>query len=424
MQPSIRIFISIILFGHLFPTITAILSQSRPKSRPKPCPEACRPYLSNVICGLPVSLPRIDILTLEFSTIFGIRPISLIENLHGVTNQSINFVFNSDGYPKIYDVISGRRIDPDVLIASGIYVTVDLAVDFTICGREGSCRFKNGQELADFLTSREGRALFGVRSSFAYVHVPETKDKVYIIAGFVGISIGFMVIGAVYTLVSCYRSKFRQISRSTSTITTVSFIKTDNDTIEDLQMQLSTNEHPLGQTIFHLAVIKKLSAIIPVLIERGFDLNAQRNDEESPLSLAVGMNSLSCVDELLKIDSLNVNHFIGPNDMPLKRAIAMGNVGLPIVKALLSRPDIDINAVGDRCNCLSLCQTPMHTAVIFGNVAALKELLKMGADRRIADEEQKIPMQYALERGNVEIIGLLMDRPGENVFDIDSYSNC
>ncbi|HQA20100.1 MAG TPA: ankyrin repeat domain-containing protein, partial [Bacilli bacterium] len=58
----------------------------------------------------------------------------------------------------------------------------------------------------------------------------------------------------------------------------------------------------------------------------------------------------------------------------------------------------DINIGGE------LEQTPLHMAVINGNLEMVKFLINSGADYMLMDEKNNLPIDYAIDEGDVEII--------------------
>ncbi|MGM9898974.1 MAG: ankyrin repeat domain-containing protein [Bacilli bacterium] len=122
-----------------------------------------------------------------------------------------------------------------------------------------------------------------------------------------------------------------------------------------------------GRTLLHYAVIGRNSGVIPLLVKIGVNPNLCDDDFNTPLHFAIINNAYYAVYELLKL------------------------------------PQIDKNATSE------FEQTPLHKAVITGNLDIIKLLVKSGADFNLVDEKNLTPFDYAMDEGEQSIINYLKD---------------
>ncbi|XP_043646255.1 uncharacterized protein LOC122615293 [Drosophila teissieri] len=90
---------------------------------------------------------------------------------------------------------------------------------------------------------------------------------------------------------------------------------------------------------------------------------------------------------------------------PLHYVCGMRNGGLAqrILERFLMCPDLDVNALCDGQT------TALHIASIYGRTELVRMLLKRGALADLADEENKLPVHYAIEECHFEVLQLLRD---------------
>lgn len=122
-----------------------------------------------------------------------------------------------------------------------------------------------------------------------------------------------------------------------------------------------------GRTLMHYAVLGNNSGVISLLAKSGVNANVCDDNYNTPLHFAVDHNSYYAVLELLKLDN------------------------------------IDINALGE------FDQTPLHRAVIGGNIDIIKLLINKGADSLMVDEKNESPLDYAKDEGDLMIINYLIE---------------
>lgn len=153
-----------------------------------------------------------------------------------------------------------------------------------------------------------------------------------------------------------------------------------------------------GRTPLFLAVLARNKDMVERLIDGGATttINLSDNNGYAPLYVAVTNGDINIVDYLVrKKASLNTPAKDGTTPL-------YASINHPaILKYLLERPDIDLNA-RDREG-----QTALHKAVLAGNNEAVRLLIEKGADYRVSDTKGKLPLDYAIEQGKREIVSLL-----------------
>lgn len=141
-------------------------------------------------------------------------------------------------------------------------------------------------------------------------------------------------------------------------------LKTSIKNVVKLQIDLNHRIYK-GRTLMHYAVIGNNSGVIPLLAKSGVNANICDDNYNTPLHFAVEHNAYYAIIELLKIDN------------------------------------IDINALGE------FDQTPLHRAVIGGNLDIIKLLIEKGADPFMVDEKNESPLDYAKDEKNLDIVNYL-----------------
>ena len=86
---------------------------------------------------------------------------------------------------------------------------------------------------------------------------------------------------------------------------------------------------------------------------------------------------------------------------PLHTAVVVGDVK---ALKLLIKKGVDVNAIGE------FEQTPLHLAVIYGNLKITKLLIKNGADILLVDEKNLSVLDYAKDEKNNVIINYLKNK--------------
>ncbi|KAL4936126.1 ankyrin repeat-containing domain protein [Aspergillus oleicola] len=205
----------------------------------------------------------------------------------------------------------------------------------------------------------------------------------------------------------------------------------------------SEQSHGQAKSLF-IAIARGYSGIAQLLLDHGFDVNARDNHCRAPLHLAAGKGHLGVVTVLLGHQDIDINaqdqyeatalHLAAKQGYTtiVKELLAMpetdtnrqdksgatalwlatrhGHEALAI--QLLSQPDIDVNAIV-HLNLLGLDRsTSLHHAVHRSSMPVLKSLVwTRQLDPNITDHQNRTALSWAVERGDLAIIDLLLTRP-------------
>ncbi|TFB02620.1 Ankyrin-3 [Trichoderma ghanense] len=155
-----------------------------------------------------------------------------------------------------------------------------------------------------------------------------------------------------------------------------------------------------SRTPLHLAVEKKSSQAVGVLLKAGAHVNVQDRDGSTPLHMAVEQESIT---EMLIKSRAGVNY----TDIEGRTALFLAaEKGSTAVAALLVKNDADIAiAANDK-------RTPLHMAV--QHKAIVQLLLAQGANVGAADVEGRTPLCLAAADGAADVAAWLIVR-GANV---------
>jgi ankyrin repeat protein len=123
----------------------------------------------------------------------------------------------------------------------------------------------------------------------------------------------------------------------------------------------------LDDEIFLDAIENRRKTVVPLLLEKGVDVNAQ-NKSGTALQFAINEGDTATI------------------------------------KILLSHPDIDVNALGKT----NAGITALRTAVAYENMDIVKQLLNLGADVN-QPSDGSLCLTRAVQNGNMEMINLLLD---------------
>jgi ankyrin repeat protein len=196
-----------------------------------------------------------------------------------------------------------------------------------------------------------------------------------------------------------------------------------------------------GRTPLSWAVANKNEGVVRRLLrEDGIDLNSKANDGRTPLSCAVAVRgNQEVVELLLGEDDIDLNSKDNDGRTPLSWAVAeTGNQ--EVVELLLREDDIDLDskdndgrtplswAVAERGNqeVVDLLlkrgssinfqdhngRTPLSWAVtVDTNKGVVQRLLREdGIDLNSKDNDGRIPLWWAVERGNQEVVEMLLKK--------------
>lgn len=126
------------------------------------------------------------------------------------------------------------------------------------------------------------------------------------------------------------------------------------------------------------------------------------------LTLLDALEDENEADIMSMLERNSINAGIVPCDRglaPLHYVCGMRNGGLAqrILERFLECPDLDVNALCDGQT------TALHIASIYGRTELVRMLLERGACADLADEDNKLPVHYAIEECHFEVLQLLRD---------------
>ncbi len=173
------------------------------------------------------------------------------------------------------------------------------------------------------------------------------------------------------------------------------------------------------------------SDIIKLLLDNNADINAQNNNKQTPLHLAVMKGAITVItallayraDTLIKIIKADINAQDHQGQTALHLAVMKGDIEL--IKMLLAN-----NAFIDVQDHQG--QTALHLAVMKGNFEVIQELLSHKGNVNVEDSVRKTPLDYvkdddlvatthyAIKANNSEAVEVLSIRLSYNQHSINS----
>jgi ankyrin repeat protein len=165
------------------------------------------------------------------------------------------------------------------------------------------------------------------------------------------------------------------------------------------------------QTSLHLAAAAGHADLVPLLVTSA-TLDAQDNDNKTPLQLAVQNRRLAAASALVTAGaSLGGPGFVGsPLHMAVNSALLddySAAMALLLVDAMLARPSLAglvAEAVRWRDD---HDESLLHIAAMLGSKSLVVKLLEAGADRDAVNKRNQTPLLYAAEQGLAELVPLL-----------------
>lgn len=153
-----------------------------------------------------------------------------------------------------------------------------------------------------------------------------------------------------------------------------------------------------SQELFGAASKNDVTRIKKLLQIPGIEINSvHRLLCQTPLHLAIQLNSQAAMETLLAADKINVNLKDKCGNAPLHKAVIVKNEAA--ILALLAK-GANINIKGEEEN------TPLHIAIKGDTPSIVKLLLAQGADFNIKNKKGKSPFDLAKKSTNLEIKGL------------------
>jgi ankyrin repeat protein len=161
-------------------------------------------------------------------------------------------------------------------------------------------------------------------------------------------------------------------------------------------------------TPLHWAACLNHAEIAELLIEHGAKIDARDDEGDPPLFYAMQNARIA---ELLIARGANPKETRGSGWTMLHQAVADSATYLPraqygfprkdqaeteavAVIKLLIRKGVNVNAYAKEWG------TPLHVAAFYGCTRAARQLVASGADLSLKDEDEKTPLQVAIDKGN------------------------
>ncbi|WP_298627944.1 ankyrin repeat domain-containing protein, partial [uncultured Legionella sp.] len=137
------------------------------------------------------------------------------------------------------------------------------------------------------------------------------------------------------------------------------------------------------------------------------DVNLEGPQRDKPINLAAQYGHLDIVRELLLQPDIDLNYRRGLSKPTLLTQIVRSKSpdAIRTLELLLNHPEIDVNLKDD------VMSTPLCTAVQYGNVDAVRALLKHNK----INVNQGNPLEIAIREGHYDILKLLINHPGINM---------
>ena len=143
------------------------------------------------------------------------------------------------------------------------------------------------------------------------------------------------------------------------------------------------------------------------LLAAGVDVNAQYNNQATPLHASAFSGHLDCLKLLLEVPGVEVNAKNLNNCAPLHYVVMRGHTDC--LKLLLEVPGVELNAKDKKG------LTPLHFAfgldtLRFGHTDCVKVLLETpGVEVNEKTQYEETPLDWAKEEGQSEIVKLLLE---------------
>ena len=152
-----------------------------------------------------------------------------------------------------------------------------------------------------------------------------------------------------------------------------------------------------GKTALIYAMEARKAEAAKYLMELGADISIMDNQNHTALDYANALGLIQLVDSLSRESSGNADAY---GNTPLHQACINGQG--EVVKAMLAKGDIDLNARNDEK------LTPLFMAVMSDNLLIADLLLEAGADPNISGADGNSPLHIAASNENEHIIKNLL----------------
>lgn len=171
-----------------------------------------------------------------------------------------------------------------------------------------------------------------------------------------------------------------------------------------------------GQHALICACVEGAVANVTLLLEDGrADVNLVDASGESALVWAIDMAWIPVVECLLRDPRLDVELPTRHGDTPLMRAATFCRGDARIVELLAPRAILDAQTANGHTACL--------LASNVGNADVVATLLAHGANANIADDLGSTPLLWAVYKGHVDVVDILLSWPAIDVNCVDNEAD-
>ena len=141
--------------------------------------------------------------------------------------------------------------------------------------------------------------------------------------------------------------------------------------------------------------------IVILFLDRGLDVNSRTSLRQIPLLTYAARHSRKEIFDILIDRGADVNAVCNSDDTPLNQAASWG--GPDMIRQLIGRgARLDVRDTEG--------QTPLHISAGAGKVKNTRILLELGADSRVRDNNGKTPRALAIEKKREELIELFAEK--------------
>lgn len=177
-----------------------------------------------------------------------------------------------------------------------------------------------------------------------------------------------------------------------------------------------------GITPLHIAVYYEDKYLVQFLLERGAAPDLRTKDGFTPLHIAIYKGAFDIIDQLLATKAVDIDSATTEDEYtPLHIAVRFSKSSHILEELMEAGANINKRS--------KLGRTPLHLAVIRGDIATIQLLLKKGAtvntfsNKSDYDVGGKTPLDDAVDRGCSEIINLLKSYGGQPGISSNSDAN-
>ena len=160
-----------------------------------------------------------------------------------------------------------------------------------------------------------------------------------------------------------------------------------------------------GVTALMIAAWEGHVDCLNALISAGADVNMQDEDGETALFKAARRLHMACLKTLVK-HGAETNIRDTWDTTALEEAVAYGHVN--VIRELIAN--------GGHVAFINRCSAggvPLINLIKLGNIESVKELINIGANSNITDEDGNTPLMISATAGNESIVQLLLDKGAE-----------